>query len=92
MVGFLDDYGSFNFHTYKVMPGTFAPPKVSLFDKVLPTVLGNQIVDFLTGDLDHLEMLAVITSSMLMCFTWRGAWSVELGVLLPRKGSKAIWL
>ncbi|GKV13217.1 hypothetical protein SLEP1_g24262 [Rubroshorea leprosula] len=75
--GFLDDYGSFNFHAYKVMLGTFAPLEVSLFDKALLAVLGNQIVNFIAGDLGHLEALAVVTPSMLLCFTWWRTWSLE---------------
>ncbi|GKV34432.1 hypothetical protein SLEP1_g42807 [Rubroshorea leprosula] len=55
----LDDYDSFNFHAYKVMPRTFAPLEVSFFDKTLPVVLGSQIVDFTTRNSSHLEMLAV---------------------------------
>ncbi|GKV10953.1 hypothetical protein SLEP1_g22249 [Rubroshorea leprosula] len=75
--GLLHDYGSFNFHAYKTMPGIFAPPKVSLFDKTLPTVLGSQIVEFTMGNSSHVDMLVVITPSMLPCMTWRGTWSLE---------------
>ncbi|GKV07204.1 hypothetical protein SLEP1_g19002 [Rubroshorea leprosula] len=70
--GFLDDRVSFNFHAYKTMPGTFAPFEVSLFDRTLPVILENQIMEFTMGNSSHLEMLAVITPSMLPCITWRG--------------------
>ncbi|GKV17050.1 hypothetical protein SLEP1_g27603 [Rubroshorea leprosula] len=58
--GFLDDYGSFNFHAYKIMVGMFAALEVSLLDKTLPMVLGNQIVEFTARNSSHLEMLADI--------------------------------
>ncbi|GKU89662.1 hypothetical protein SLEP1_g3775 [Rubroshorea leprosula] len=63
--------------SYKTMLGTFAPPEVSLFDKTLPVVLGNQIVEFTMGSSSHLEMLVVITPSMMPCMTWRGMWSLK---------------
>ncbi|GKV43137.1 hypothetical protein SLEP1_g50470 [Rubroshorea leprosula] len=75
--GLLDDYGGFNFHAYKTMPRTFAPPKVSLFDKALPAIPESQIVEFTIGNSSHLEMLAMITPSMLPCITLRGTWSLE---------------
>ncbi|GKV17166.1 hypothetical protein SLEP1_g27702 [Rubroshorea leprosula] len=75
--GLLDDYNNFNFHAYKVMARTFAPPEVSLFDKTLLAVLGSQIMDSTTRDSNLLEMLVVITPSMLPCITWRGTWSLK---------------
>ncbi|GKV15298.1 hypothetical protein SLEP1_g26094 [Rubroshorea leprosula] len=69
--GLLDDYGSFNFHAYKTMPRTFAPPEVNLSDKALPTVPGSQIVEFTIGNSSHLETLAMIAPSMLPCITWK---------------------
>ncbi|GKV03857.1 hypothetical protein SLEP1_g16099 [Rubroshorea leprosula] len=68
---------SFNFHVYKVMPGTFVPPEVSLFDKALSAMLGNQIVNFIAEDLGHMEAPIVVMPSMLLCFTWWGMWSLE---------------
>ncbi|GKV10989.1 hypothetical protein SLEP1_g22279 [Rubroshorea leprosula] len=73
----LHDYSSFNFLAYKTMPGTFAPPEVSLFDKALLAVLESQIMEFTMGNSSHLEMLVVITPSMLPCIKWRGTWSLE---------------
>lgn len=60
------------------MSGTFALPEVSFFDKMLPTALKNRIVDFVARDLGHLEMLVMITPSMLLCIiTWQGTCDLE---------------
>ncbi|GKV15405.1 hypothetical protein SLEP1_g26198 [Rubroshorea leprosula] len=75
--GLLDHCDNFNFHASKTMPQTFASPEVSLFDKALPTVFGSQIVEFTMGNSSHLEMLAMITPSMLPCTTWQKMWSLE---------------
>ncbi|GKV15464.1 hypothetical protein SLEP1_g26253 [Rubroshorea leprosula] len=52
----LDDYDDFNFHECKSMSGMFTLPEVSFFDKMLPTMPRNQIVNFNVRDLSHLEM------------------------------------
>ncbi|GKV43103.1 hypothetical protein SLEP1_g50438 [Rubroshorea leprosula] len=75
--GYTSGTAPFNIQAYKTMPRTFAAPEVSFFDKALPAVLGNQVIDFTMGDSSHLEMQAVITPSMLPCITWLGTWSLE---------------